>query len=1030
MTAWRNAIRHEKQKLGSFMTVCRIRFVDLLRRRGFAAALLVCLAGLSLADAQAMQRFDLRIDAGDVAAALKGLAKQTGMQILILSHDASGKQSPAITGSLTTEEALEKILSGTGLVYDKVDDRTITVRPVSERAPVRGNSSPAGSDRGAEHTSSTGFFERFRLAQASAVESDVRGSGNDASTAANEPRSPDGLDNVVVVGSRLTQQKEQPVRVRVIDRKEIERTGATTVTQALNNLNEVSTQSTTSPMQSSRGNGSVKLRGLPGGLTLVLLNGRRMAASAFPSDGNTVNLNTLPLSAVERIEVLPTGSSAVFGGDAMAGVVNIVLKREFDGIEANGRYAGANGYDERSGNMGFGWSNDRAAFSVIGSYQENSRLHSSDRAITENTDYSGIGGHVYSAPYARLANVYSVDGSNLPGLNSSFAAAPAGTNGVGLTTADFGAGEQNLNYRDNSAGVQRPRTRQVSALGYGSFDLTPTTQLFTEVLFSRYASREEDYAYYVAGQYGGATVGANNPYNPFGVDVALNYLFDGTGVWCYCLKEDYQRALVGSRGSIGRWKWELAATGTRADDSTDEGPFTLDEALTRLNVALADPNPATALNPFADRTWTLDEIAPYVKTIKSDLRSQLLSVDGFIRGPLYSLPSGDIEAVIGGQVDRTKLDYAYFKTFFNADRHTNSVFAEVRVPIVGPAAQGSGARVAISGAVRRDDYSDFGSRTSPQFGLEVRPAQWLFLRGAYSSAYKPPTLYQLDAPTNSYSGISISDPLRGGEVYAITLLQGGNPNLKPLTGHSKTAGFVVTPTFAPSFEFSATYWSADIDNYASLLNFDSMLENGDLFQNEIQRAAPTPADIAAGQPGRVLQLLSSTVNFGTIKAAGIDYLARWRLPTDFGEFAPSLSATNTLKYDAALVPAAPVQDRLGKANTSGYAPEWKAVANLQWTLRSLQASVTGRYVGQYNDYAPSTRKLGNFWLTDVNVRYALGDLFGNRTSMLSGTSVSLGMVNAFNKLPVYSYYFGTIGFDPSQYDIVGRLAYIQLSAKF
>ena len=1030
MTAWRNAIRHEKQKLGSFMTLCRIRFVSLLRRRGFAAALLVCLAGLSLADAQAMQRFNLSIDAGDVAAALKGLAKQTGMQILILSHDASGKQSPAIAGSLTTEEALEKILSGTGLVYDKVDDRTITVRPVSERAPARGNGNAGASDRAPEHTSSAGFFERFRLAQVDEVGHDVSTAGGAASASSDEPRSPDGLDNVVVVGSRLTQQKEQPVRVRVIDRKEIERTGATTVTQALNNLNEVSTQSTTSPMQSSRGNGSVKLRGLPGGLTLVLLNGRRMAASAFPSDGNTVNLNTLPLSAVERIEVLPTGSSAVFGGDAMAGVVNIVLKREFDGVEANARYAGANDYDERSGNLGFGWSNERAAFSVIGSYQENSRLHSSQREITENTDYSAIGGHVYSAPYAQLANVYSLTGANLPGLTSGAAGAPAGTNGIGLTPADFSDGVENQNYRDNSAGVQRPRTRQVSALGYGSFEITSNTQVFTELLFSRYASREEDYGYYVAGQYGNVVVGANNPYNPFGVDVGLNYLFDGAGVWCYCLKEDYQRALVGSRGSIGSWKWEVAATGTRADDTTNEGPYFLDDALARLNTALADPNPATALNPFADRQWTFDEISSYVKNLKSDLRSQLLSVDGFVRGPVYSLPGGDVEAVIGAQSDRTKLDYAYFKTFFNADRRTNSVFAEVRVPIVGPASQGSGARVALSGAVRRDDYSDFGARTSPQFGLELRPTQWLFMRAAYGSAYKPPTLYQLDAPTNSYTGISITDPKRGGEVYGTTILQGGNPDLEPLTGHSKTAGFVLTPTFAPSLELSATYWSADISNYASLISYTTMLDNEDMFANEIQRAAPTAADIAAGYSGRVLQLLNSTVNFGTIRAAGIDYLARWRLPTAYGEFLPSLSATNTTKYDAALIPAAPVQDRLGKANTSGYAPEWKATANLQWTLGSVQASVTGRYVGQYNDYAPSTRKLGNFWLTDLNARYALGDALANRSGLLSGTAVSVGVMNLFNKLPVYSYYFGTVGFDPSQYDIVGRLAYIQLTAKF
>jgi iron complex outermembrane receptor protein len=971
------------------------------------------------------RRFDIAPQPLDEG--LKQFANQAGLQIMFSPDLVQGRVCPPIKGIHTGLIVLRQLLEGTGLDF-AVQGTMIAVRAMSA-AEDEGEIGPNALGReqsswtSPAYLASTAARQDPRSSQAD-EERDSAGEGTRG-----EPE-PSGVDDIIVVGSRLSNQEQQAVPVRILDRIEIERSGAGSVSQVLNALPEVSIQASTSPMQSSRGYSSVQLRGLPGGTTLVLLNGRRMTGTPFQASGGAVNLNLLPISAVERIEVLPAGSSALHGGDALAGVVNIVLRRDFSGFEAGGRYGSADNYDERQVSFSMGWNSKRGSLSFVGIAAGNSELQGLDRDITADSDYTRFGGHDARQAYTNPGNVYSLTGGNLPGLNAPWAAVPAQSSGVGLTPVDFAATDGVLNLNPSFWGyaAQIPETERRSGLVYGTFFLTPEIELFSEFLYAEFEAKEIDYPFFLSGRFGQFVVPPSNPFNPFGVPVGVDYLFEGAGRWCFCLEQEYYRPLLGARGRLGDWNWEVAGTLTRGEDRSSEGPL-LNGAL--VNAALADPDPATALNPFAERTWTYEELEPYLSQEVNDMRSELRSVDGFVRGTLFDVGAGPVEALFGAQYDKSELDYHYYVQRFAADRSSYAVFSEVRVPLLAsPRGTDAPARLLLSGAARYDHYSDFGSRTSPQFGIEFRPVDSLLLRAAYGEAFKPPTLYQLSSPLEAYPGVPVVDPQRGGEAYGMILRQGGNPNLEPMTGESTTFGLVFEPESLEGLELTATHWTVKIDDYTSIVSYQNMVNNESMFQDEVIRADPTPEDIANGYPGRILQVDNVTVNFGAFDLAGVDLGLTWRMQTSAGELIPSFSVTNAYKYDAALVPQAPVEDRAGKANSGGYAPEWKGIASLAWNRPLVQTSVAARYIGEYEDYAPSTRQLGDFWLVDANVSYDVGQALAPQSRYLDGLSLSGGVVNLFDKLPEYSFMFGTVGFDPRQYDIRGRFLYVQLGAQF
>ena len=824
------------------------------------------------------------------------------------------------------------------------------------------------------------------------------------------------LEGMVVVGSRLPAAEAQTaLDIHIYDHERIEQSGQSTVADFLGTLPEVSLLSPENATLS----GTVRVRGALFGSVLVLINGRRTepvtgAGAAF---FNFFDINMIPLSLVERIEVLPTGSSAIYGGDALAGVVNIVLRSDFRGAEVGAGYKWADNTHETLTWAGGAWKQGDFSMSIIGTYSERSPLFGKDRDITNNPDMRRFGGpNLGNQFFGVPANVSSVSG-NLPGLNSSFAAVPVGSSGIGLTPADFAAtaGTQNTG-SFNRYQALIPESRRTGAYLSASYSSTPALELFAELLATKYNLGTNPAPPFFQLD----SVPATNPFNPFGTTVRVSGVVQGAeSLAKQTFDEDFLRPLIGARGKAGEWQWEATAL-----NSADRGSSVVSGQPNRvlLNAALASTNPATALNPFVDGPMGSSSLVASIFSNSTviEFKSASTIVDAFARGPLLHLPAGPMEALVGAEYEHSR-----FEQGFVATRNVHAAFAELRAPLVaGTNDRGEQREVlAVQGAARYDDYSDFGSKTTWQAGVEFRPDERLLLRGTHATAFKPPTLYNLAAPLQTFPA-TVTDPMRSGETVVIHDIIGGNAALHPTTGTSSTLGFVWSPRDLPGLDLSTTWWTMHIDDAVNFPISDQfVVDNESAYPGRVIRAPAAP-----GSVGQIVAVDRTYANFGSTHESGIDANIEWRIRTGLGEVVPAVAATYLTKFQGAIVAGAPSTDRLSKASNDGvFAPRWKGTASIGWKPReALNFSVTGRYIGRYTDYTPP-RTIGNIWYIDASAEIGLEQALGLKKGSLGGSTVLVSGTNLADKLPVYSTFFR--GYDVFNYDLVGRTIFIRLKCQ-
>ena len=332
-----------------------------------------------LAYSQSDSLYELAIEPKRIDAALKEFAEQTGLQVLVLSEHAGDIVAPRVAGRLTDSEALSRLLRDTGLVYEKIDDRTIAVRPAAaakfEKTSYSASPSPS----------------RFKVAQAEPVsdqdgmnDSQLRGTDDNARSASVQK-----LEEVVVTGSHIRGVQNLSSPVISFDRKDIEASGYATTQQLLSSLPQNLNNSSDMTFGGDNGGvydiyglgSGVNLRGLGSDATLVLLNGRRLAAAGI---GNYVDVSLIPLGAIERVDVLTDGASAIYGSDAVGGVVNLILRKDFEGAETRLRYGTVTqgNHDELQAgqSIGHAWDSGRALVSY--EYYERTKLDATDRSFT------------------------------------------------------------------------------------------------------------------------------------------------------------------------------------------------------------------------------------------------------------------------------------------------------------------------------------------------------------------------------------------------------------------------------------------------------------------------------------------------------------------------------------------------------------------------------------------------------------------------------------------------------------------------
>jgi iron complex outermembrane receptor protein len=840
----------------------------------------------------------------------------------------------------------------------------------------------------------------------------ARPSQSASSTTQNANR-PEELERVVVTGTRLPTGKGAGAQqVNEYTRERIEKSGQATLSDFLATLPEVSLNS----VESSNLSTTVRLRGAVQGSPLILINGRRtQPVTGQAAFGGYFDLNTIPLSMIERIDVLPAGSSAIYGGEALAGVVNIVLRANFTGTDADVGYRWADNTNEKLYSAGAGWTAGGFSMSVIGSYSARTPMFGKDRAITNSPDYRSVGGpNLGTQAFGAPANVASVSG-NLPGLNSSFAAVPVGSSGVGLQPSDFAstAGNQNTGSYTRYSSLL-PDSHRGGLFVSASYRFDGRMELFAELLATRYKLEGVNAPPFLQL----TNVPASNAFNPFGTAVRVSGLVQGAGnLTQFSSTENFFRPLVGVRGEIGTWHWEATALNSRdtgAQDAYGQPNAPL------LRAALASSNPATALNPFVDGPMASPDVLAsiYSNATITHYRADTTLLDVFGHGPLVRLPAGDLTAVVGAEYEKDTFEHG-----FNADRMAKSAFAELRAPLITGGNAGVEKRdiLAVTSAARYDDYSDFGSKATWQAGVEFRPAASLLLRGTHATAFKPPTLYNVaSSRLVNTNGLSVTDPRNSGETVIVASTTGGNPNLNPATGTSSTLGVVWSPREIDGLNLSMTWWKLQIDNAIALPSPQTIVNNENLFPGRVVRGPAPPGGV-----GQITSVDYSFINFGTMREEGIDSSIDWSFRTGVGDIRPALAATYMTEFEGNSTPGAPIVDRLSRANTDGiFAPRWKGIASIAWDPgRGFNAWLDGRYIGRYTDYTPP-RTIGNVWYLDATLQVGVEQAFGMIKGSLGGLKLIVSGTNLANRLPPYSTYFR--GYDVYNYDLVGRTIFVHL----
>jgi iron complex outermembrane receptor protein len=413
-------------------------------------------------------------------------------------------------------------------------------------------------------------------------------------------------------------------------------------------------------------------------------------------------------------------------------------------------------------------------------------------------------------------------------------------------------------------------------------------------------------------------------------------------------------------------------------------------------------------------------------------RGNTLSTSAVIRGSPVSLPAGDVAVALGSEFRRQILHAEDDVTNSipiqtsspTVGRKNYAAFAETRVPLLGPRQAQPGDVLAVTGAERYDYFDEFGRKWTDQFGGELRPLPDLLLRADWGRAFKAPSLYQLFLRQSTLQ-TSVVDPLTG-QNEGITVISGGNPNLKPETGESHSFGLVYSGGMVRGLDVSLTNWVVQEHNNVQALNQQIIVNNAGDFPGAVVRAS----NCAGGPPCPIVSVNRTFTNFGDINVAGLDYLIKYKFAAGGIQWLPSVSATQTYHYTVAFQPGQPATNRVSLANDdANWAPRWKGTVALGLEQGPWNAALAGRYVGSYRDYdrlANGTHPhIGSIWYGDANLRYQLSSLDPG-SQWLRHSAIEVGGINIFDRQPQFSTLFsGAYGFDILQADMRGRFLYIQ-----
>jgi len=860
------------------------------------------------------------------------------------------------------------------------------------------------------------------------------------------------VGEVVVTGSRIKRTDITGVGpATVVTEEAIARTGVANVETILQRLpasaGNAGGQTNAYWTGNGYGTAQVNLRGMGINRTLVLLNGRRVVYGGTGAN-SAVDLNTIPAAIIGRIDVLKDGASAIYGADAVAGVVNIITRNDFEGVQVTGKYGVTDEGDgeEFTGDLLWGLRGERGGFTAAVNYQKTKPVNMADR---EPCGLGEVGGQLVCVGSAStvggravLPNGQQINFNQTPGGNGNF-------------FEPYSAAKHNFNSNPFLNAVSA--IERISVGVFGDYDLTDEVELFGEFMFT---NRQSDQIA-TPGTLRNLVIPANNRTNPTGQQITLiqrrlaepgpRQFFQDTDTW---------RLVGGLRGKFaGDWTWEVAGNWGKTkgvDGSTNVAN------LQRVGETLAACLPgATGSAPCGDYLGAGDltpQVLNYILATTRDTGgNEQKSVTADITGTLFQLPAGPL-AVAAGAVYREEIGYrnpdaltvlgvanTNQQSPIRGQVKTKEAYAELSAPLLAdmPMIQ----RLELNGAARYSDYDLFGDNWTYKLGLDWTVIDGLRLRATYGTGFRIPSVPELFGgvaegnltttdPCSRYStstNATLVANCRASGVPAgyvqlgntVLTTVGGNQDLQPEKSENLTLGVVYQPSYVPGLSVTVDYFDIKIDDAIrnipgstklSVCYASANLSHPFCAPTQFRRSALT---------GEVNFLSSQPTNAGKEVMKGIDFGVRYAFDVRGLRADIDWNTTYLGKYEITpFLGADPIifDGRIGGGN-GGY-PHWRS--NAAFTLSDVNWNVTWsvQMIGKAKDFNAAPTALGSKAPT-VFYHFAQASY-----RISEKASIAVGVDNVFDKDAPFIQSWTDANTDTMTYDLLGRRGYVRLQYTF
>ena len=700
------------------------------------------------------------------------------------------------------------------------------------------------------------------------------------------------VPEVVVTGSRISRASdfEGASPITTVDRDQIEKSGYLNLQQLLEKIPAAGngTFSTRGNNQDSSANGAsaISLRGLGADATLVLVNGRRVAISSFAESITTgfVDINNIPVAAIERIEVLKDGASAVYGSDAVAGVVNVVLRKNFEGFEFTAGYGDTSEADnsETTFSAVWGTGDDDGNVTMIFDYYKNGSLFNNERSKLATANQTSRGGQDFRSSRS-FPGTFVVDGVTMVDPTC-----PPERN-FGVCVFDYGP-----------FNVLTPESERTGLMLLGHRSIGGDMELFTEVAVQHNTSLAQGAPTPLDGD-AGLTVPVTHPNNPFPGATTINVLRFrpvDAGPRQWNIESDNMRILMGLRGEFSGWNWEVSGSSGRSESTQSGG---LSNGWVRTDFLQAEID-AGNYNIFGTTTNSQDVLDRIRTTLVRQGSSNLTTYDATATGELLEMSAGPLLMAAGVEYrDESVSDlpddqfqrgliFGTESVSAAASRDNWSAFVEFSLPLME--------NLELQLAARYDDYSDFGSSTNPKIAARWDVSDMFAVRASWGEGFRAPSLAQIGLGPSQESlffqdtfGCAVNPTYCATTDY--TIIFSGNPDLEAEESETFNLGVTINPM--EDLSVSLDYWDITQEGKIDDVPFGFLFNSFCNDQNSTVCVRNTPV------PGEALGALSSVrtsfINISEQSATGVDLAVSYSTELGNGSLGLNLMYTELLEFD-------------------------------------------------------------------------------------------------------------------------------------